>query len=61
MKIRKQYCDYCGEYLGEYVRYMGEPESCGKKECNREINHMMREREEEILDMAERDNYSRYR
>lgn len=55
-----QYCDYCGEELGVYERYPGEPESCGKPECNREIQAMQRAEREERQMRAEMDDYGRY-
>ena len=61
MNRKHIYCDNCGEDLGEGEVYPGEFNSCGKKECNKEIDHMNREQENRIRWEAEEDDYNRYR
>lgn len=62
--MRKIHCAFCGEFLYEEkpsLWFSREPESCGKRECNREIRDMIEaERENARLD-AEEDDYGRYR
>lgn len=31
------YCDNCGEQIGTYEAWPGEPQSCGKHECDKEL------------------------
>jgi hypothetical protein len=59
---KRIHCAYCGDDLGEVYPgyYAGEPESCGKIECNREVSSMIREAQEERRERAEEDNYERY-
>lgn len=54
-------CAWCGEDIGPGKNINREPESCGKGECNREVNGMYREMDEQAHKEAERDNYDRYR
>lgn len=58
---RKQHCAYCGKDLGVYYSPNLNEESCGAKECEREIRYMNRQAEAEIRERAEADDYSRYR
>lgn len=58
---RMQHCFYCGEELGVYRHFPEDIESCGKSECQREMNKAYREREAEVREAAENDNYDRYR
>ena len=54
------HCDWCGGYLGEGDKYPGEPESCGKPECNREVRDMYQAARAERMWEAEEDDYMRY-
>ncbi len=38
-----------------------EPESCGNPECNREVNMMYRQMDEEAQEAAREDDFGRYR
>lgn len=60
MAKRMQHCDWCGEELGIYDAF-GEIESCGNPECNRNQRDSYREREANIRERAEQDQYDRYR
>ena len=60
MAKRMQHCDWCGEELGIYDAF-GKIESCGKPECDREQRNAYREREAEVRERAERDDYNYYR
>lgn len=60
MAKRMQHCCWCGEDLGVYDAF-GEIESCGKLECNREQRNAYHEREAEVRERAERDDYNFYR
>lgn len=62
-KGRRIHCAYCGEFLYEDNSLWAgrEPESCGERECNREVRDMIQQdREERALDAAN-DDYERYR
>lgn len=59
--MSKQYCFYCGEFLGDYKYYDGDIETCGKSECEREARFARQEQDAEAREQAERDNYDRYR
>ena len=52
-------CFWCGEGLG-YKATDGEPDTCGKRECNREMNAQIREEQEERYERAKEDAFSRY-
>jgi hypothetical protein len=54
-------CANCGEYIGEGPNRSHEPESCGSPECNREVNMMYRQMDEEAQEAAREDDYGRYR
>lgn len=57
----KAVCAWCGEDLG-YERKVGdEPESCGSRECEKEIRRLLQEEEAELRERAEYDRYQRYR
>lgn len=43
---KMQYCHYCGEELGAYAPTYNEPQSCGRRECERELRAMVREERE---------------
>lgn len=60
MSKRMKHCAYCGEELGEGPNWDNEPESCGKQECNREVNYMNQAAREDRRSDAEQDDYSRY-
>ena len=61
-KASRQYCDYCGEFLGEFEhsRRWDGPFSCGASECEREIRYMLQAEESERQERTEEDGYSRY-
>lgn len=59
-QVKRQHCEYCGEYLGEYPSTYGVHESCGAIECEREIRSMEREAEAEREERAREDGYERY-
>lgn len=57
---KMQHCFNCGEELGVYVGTWGEPEVCGKSECQREARYQdQAAREQRQFDAAE-DDFSRY-
>lgn len=59
--MKRIYCDWCGEDLGEGTPYPGDLESCGAPECCRAVRDMYREREDEARERAREDGYERYR
>jgi len=61
MSERMQYCAWCGEELGIQAGSSREPESCGKRECEREVRAMYQQEREEAKFAAEQDDYERYR
>ena len=56
-----RHCAWCGEELGEGRDDNREPESCGKCECNREVQSIYREMDDEARERAAEDDYGRYR
>jgi hypothetical protein len=54
-------CAYCGAYIGEGSNRNREPESCGERECDREVRDMYRQMDDEARESAAEDNYERYR
>lgn len=60
MAVRPQHCFYCGEDLGDYDNH-GEPDACGKQECQRELRNAYRQEREEAQYRAEQDDFDRYR
>lgn len=50
-RARMQHCDWCGAEVGVGVKFPGDFDHCGQKECEREVRAMMREAAE-----AERDH-----
>lgn len=59
-KPKPQYCDYCGAYLGDYVKPYREPQSCGSAECDRYARECDREEEAAREERAREDRYERY-
>lgn len=60
---RQQYCEYCGESLGEFewsLRWDGHL-TCGKAECDREARRDELADEEEAAARAAADRFERYR
>ena len=57
---KMQYCAWCGEELGIYYQSYPHTDTCGKRECNREIGEMIRGEAEEAADHARQDVYERY-
>jgi hypothetical protein len=55
MATRMQHCAWCGAELGVYEGRYDEPESCGRSECNREVNAMYREMREDAHERLDRD------
>lgn len=60
MAARRQHCFWCGEDLGEYDSFGGEPEACGKSECQRELVAELRGAREEREERARADDWERY-
>lgn len=60
---RPQFCDNCGEPLGEFDhnRRADGPLSCGERECNRAARDEEMAETEEAQDRAARDGWERYR
>jgi hypothetical protein len=52
-------CCWCGEGLG-YESTDREPDTCGKRECTREMNNLIRGEHEERQERAMEDDFSRY-
>ena len=42
--MKRQYCSYCGEDIGEWTKFSDRNDTCGKRECARFI------RDEEIAE-----------
>ena len=61
MKVEKQYCAWCGEYLGTYAGTYGVPECCGNPVCMRRLRRIMEENDATAHDKACEDNFDRYR
>ena len=60
-KKRMKYCDWCGAELGMVpAAWVNEPESCGDRECDRQVRDMINAEDEERRMRAEEDNYARY-
>lgn len=59
--LRMQYCFNCGKELGVYNKPYGDLDTCGDRECEKAAADAYMEREAEIRENAERDNYDRYR
>lgn len=59
--MRPAVCEWCGEDLGYDARPGDQPESCGKRECERGLRDMMGQEEAEARERAEADGYERYR
>lgn len=57
---KAQYCDICGDYIGTYVKYHGDHDTCGSIECEREMRNIDREEEDARAERAREDDYSRY-
>lgn len=57
---KPQHCDYCGDYIGIYVKPYREPQSCGKAECERYAQKCDREEEAAREERAREDRYDRY-
>lgn len=57
-----KHCAWCGDEIGmaSYATGLNEPESCGKKECSREVNYMYQAARDERREWAEQDDYQRY-
>lgn len=59
---REAACEWCGEKLGYDVGGPGsEPDSCGKRECDRGLRDMMGQLDAEARERAAEDDYERYR
>lgn len=56
-KEQMKYCAYCGAEIGMASRATGlnDPESCGQRECDREVNAMYRAEREEAHEQLDRD------
>jgi len=54
------YCGWCGEKLGDGKPFPGDVESCGAKECNRNVREMLQQEDDEARERAA-DDYGRYR
>lgn len=62
MKRKGIYCGWCGEVIDENgTPWPGDVESCGQRECDREVRGMAQEREDDARERAEMDGYERYR
>lgn len=54
-------CAFCGKHIGEGRNNPREPESCGEKECDREVRGMYRQMDEMAQEAAREDDFGRYR
>jgi hypothetical protein len=54
-------CANCGKEIGPGKNSSREPEACGDRECQREVQRMYAEWEADVRERAESDNYDRYR
>lgn len=54
-------CAFCGKEIGPGKNNPREPESCGEKECDREVRDMYRQMTEEAQQAAMEDDWGRYR
>lgn len=57
---KMQHCWYCGAELGVYVKYYGDRDTCGKRECEREVQRSYQAERDERRHNAEDDDYMRY-
>lgn len=58
---KMQYCAWCGKKLGIYEVFGRNPESCGRRECERAIDRMLAYDEEyEREERARWDRFERY-
>lgn len=58
---KEQFCEYCGESLGVYVKPYGSHDTCGKPECSRyERECEAQEREDEHCRLDERLGYGEW-
>lgn len=55
----RHFCDWCGDEACDPG--FGEPASCGRRECERELRYSEQVAESEAHWEAERDGYARYR
>jgi hypothetical protein len=57
----EQFCFNCGDTLGFFRHYAGDPpESCGKLECQRELMYFLGAEEDERRMGAEEDDFGRW-
>lgn len=56
-KEKMKHCAWCGDEIGmaSYATGLNDPESCGKKECNREVNGMYQAERDEAHEQLDRD------
>lgn len=52
---RRQHCFNCGEDIGPWERGCQDPESCGKSECNRELQNTYAIERAEAHEQLDRD------
>lgn len=57
----KATCAWCGKDLGYDRKCSNEPESCGARECEREIRRILEADRMDRENRAEYDEYERYR
>ena len=58
---KRAFCFNCGEDLGVVDVWPGDILSCGSQECAREERAAYREREQDVMERANEDNFDRYR
>ena len=57
---KEHHCFWCGDSLGFYDSF-GEEDSCGKRECQKELRYAHESDRADRMARAERDNYEKYR
>jgi hypothetical protein len=53
--LKMQHCCYCGAELGIYEKYHGDLDTCGARECEREMHSMLQAERDEAHEQLDRD------
>lgn len=52
---KMQHCAFCGEELGVYAKPIGEQDTCGRRECERDAREQAQAEREEAHEQLDRD------
>jgi len=52
---KMQYCEYCGDELGVYVKFGRDIDTCGKRECERYARDVQVQERDEAHEQLDRD------